>query len=40
MGPWDNEEITHLIDLYRHQIEDFGDDHIDFKVNPSYLNLS
>ena len=33
MGPWDNEEIVCLIELYRHQIDEFGDDHIDFQVN-------
>ena len=32
MGPWDNEEVVHLIDLYRQQIDEFGDDHIDFQV--------
>ena len=36
MGPWDNEEVVHLIDLYRQQIDEFGDDHIDFQVG---LNL-
>ncbi|XP_063685359.1 uncharacterized protein LOC134819349 isoform X3 [Bolinopsis microptera] len=32
MGPWDNEEIVCLIELYRHQIDEFGDDHIDFQL--------
>ena len=32
MGPWDNEEVVCLIEHYRHQIEEFGDDHIDFQV--------
>ena len=37
MGPWDNEEIVCLIELYRHQIDEFGDDHIDFQVNKEFL---
>ena len=37
MGPWDNEEIVGLIELYRHQIDEFGDDHIDFQVNKEFL---
>ena len=32
MGPWDNEEGVCLIELYRQQIDEFGDDHIDFQV--------
>eukprot|EP00116_Pleurobrachia_bachei_P002564 sb/3462826/ len=31
MGPWDKEEVDHLISLYREQIEEYGDDHIDFQ---------
>ena len=32
MGPWELDEIIHMIQLYNEQMQEYGDDHIDFQV--------
>jgi len=40
MGPWELDEIIHLIQLYNEQMQEYGDDHIDFQgLSKNYTKM-